>query len=963
MAIVTIDQNPKVTDTVQFNLTTTDAGGLAIDPYQITSATIYLLSRNHLGPTANEVDQVVAGQAYPTYYQKADVIKVFGNDDNPAWLSTNTTNALLTRTAFGQFTLLWTPEFSREGDYIICWTWVPLIAGTPISSYDTFYLASDTHHTTSLPTHYTQPDKYVTLLDRYTPDLLKQTLSDDDESPTVISNLNLSIADGFTVIEDLVNQVPDLIDANAINEQSIVYLANLFDLVLRSTDSTLWRRQVKRAIPLYKMKGTLAGLTEALASAGITLNAITRLWQVVSSATWQDGFLVSAGNTTFTLSKQAVITPTIDTNNFAIYYRAAGTTSYTTLDTSYVSFSNNSGITTMQWIGASHTPPLSLSNGDFIRVIYKIANPSNQTTENYIRTLPLADQRDETTVTYPPKNWNVRVIAENDAMFSTVCPLLHPFANPPVYGQIRTEFAYSENIYNMEEYNGSIRNSTDPCSLSNDFLDSCNACMSSLFNIDLVIESLSNDRIEEARQIITDFVPFHAQIFTMTFKGGITEFMPPNVESVQTLVQINNSDVSITGQFDHNRFEDNLTRTQLSAPSIIASGVGVARNQEITLSCDGVRFDRAILGINESSNLLEILSGSNAGSYTVYDPAKFTVAVAQGSPSTVPYPLDKSSFPFRLSNQLFSGSVTSVSQDNLFSFSDPNANFVTSGTVSGWHIQVTSPVALAGTYTINNVLPDNSLILASWPNSTNTSGISYQLLNSSSTAVGSSSTTGSITVTSRGLINAGSTVESDFNLKVGDYVLISGTQYPIIDFPTSSTFHVGNYALGGMGVTSVKVYRRLLDNKVGYLSYKGLNLTTPTDYEVTLSITNGANGLGPTLENSTVIEEYLVQLGTNFYQIANINHNLITLTGIPGDMGLSGISIGFSLIYMPKNSITINGANFYVLDRRDNDIATYTVTTAASMGLVANMLEASNSGGIFSPTSQTENIACRIEYK
>ena len=63
-----------------------------------------------------------------------------------------------------------------------------------------------------------------------------------------------------------------------------------FNLKLKSSDPTLWRRQIKTAIPYFKAKGTLGALSEALDAAGIKLNKLTKLWQVISRHTWVDDF-------------------------------------------------------------------------------------------------------------------------------------------------------------------------------------------------------------------------------------------------------------------------------------------------------------------------------------------------------------------------------------------------------------------------------------------------------------------------------------------------------------------------------------------------------------------------------------------------------------------------------------------------------------------------------------------------
>ena len=114
----------------------------------------------------------------------------------------------------------------------------------------------------------------------------------------------------------------------------------------------------------------------------------------------------------------------------------------------------------MNWLGNSNPNPITLNPGDRLQVLYEyrpITSMFEQQIENYIRTLPLADQRDETQQDYPLKNWNVRVIEYDDPLFDLVVPTRYPFINPLIFGNVRTEFPYSENMYDSEEYNGGKR--------------------------------------------------------------------------------------------------------------------------------------------------------------------------------------------------------------------------------------------------------------------------------------------------------------------------------------------------------------------------------------------------------------------------------------------------------------------------------------------------------------------------
>jgi hypothetical protein len=178
----------------------------------------------------------------------------------------------------------------------------------------------------------------------------------------------------------------------------------------------------------------------------------------------------------------------------------------------------------MSWISTI----LNIVEGDIIRVLYQYApvpNPTEQSLDEYIRTLPLIDTRDERLQEYPRKNWNVRGITDDDVLYDIIVTSKHPFHDFLVFGKVRTEFPYSENIYNMEEYNGSIRNSKVPCDIDKNFMDSCALCMSSSFVIDVEVENLSDDRIAEFYEVFKESAPFHAVLNTVNFQGGWNEFV------------------------------------------------------------------------------------------------------------------------------------------------------------------------------------------------------------------------------------------------------------------------------------------------------------------------------------------------------------------------------------------------------------------------------------------------------
>lgn len=965
-------------------------------------------------------------------YNDAVSVGVFGDGDTyPAWLSTDLDNAILNHitldsdgnTQYGHFELEWNPLGMREGDYFICWTWTPLPAGDKYSAHQFFRLGGSTQLTTAIPTHYTNPEKYSTLLERYTPEMYKVGISNNDLTKYVIDKFNLSVSDGFTVLEDLANQIVDIIDANATHESMLQLLANNFNLKLRTNDPTLWRRQIKNAVPLFKQKGTLPGLTSALSAADIVLSKFTEMWQVISPYTFQEAFDVEdEENLDFTLSKNAILP--VDPLNFELFYRGAEDLEWTELSgpTDYVNLSESGGVTTMTWVGGElSVSPIILEEGDSIRVIYEVVevpNPTQQTIEDYIRTLPLSDLRDERDQEYPLKNWNVRLIEEDDALFDVIIPTRHPFVENLVFGKIRTEFPYSENVYNMEEYNGSTRDSTDPCDIDRDFLDPCSSCKSSKYNVDLEIEDLSNRRILEAEEVLKEYTPFHNILHSMTLTGSQNDFVQSPVETLEGLMTISGQEVTVVDP-PQTIFSRTMTNTSqikrnalASVSTVVSSASGTASNQNIVLFSPDFKMDRIPLSDDSSLTYLEILTPhAHAGSYTVQNPTSNHVEV-----NGVTEPITQSSFTFRLSNEAVKKTSTSITKDDLFTFSDSSTSYDNYNIKSQWDVdndpdysggvwQVSIP-AYSDTYDILEVLPNGSLILNDPSNSlptVATSDIVYNLLNDSSETI-ASSTSGSLSVKRRGRVDMGtagsilirgtSTTSLDDVrnvIEIGYFLLYSGTQYFISGFVDGETkqFYIDDYSAGTVSGVSTTVYQRIADNEYGVLHLKGLELTTLVNHETGLGILNGANAPADEndiLEDDLFKENFLVLINSEYFAISEIDGTTITLSGPQNDWNTTGTAVTYDILKYSKLTGTtvdppagyrfdpiadipereyppVPGYAFEFLDRRGNEVIEINTENAVSMMAMSSLLNAGKNDDILETVGQEEKITFNIEWR
>jgi hypothetical protein len=803
--------------------------------------------------------------------------------------------------------------------------------------------------------------------------MFKMYIASDDLTPDVLESYNAAIARQFTDLENLANQIIDLTDANSTHETFLPILADQYGVNLKSEDPTLWRRQIKEAVPLYKQKGTLNGLSGALATAGITLKKVTKLWQVVSKYTWQESFKATAGQTDFILKKVSLV---VDPSNFELYLREEGTEDYVAYSSSYVSFSTTNGVTTMTWLGDA------LADGDIIRVLYlynSVPSPTEQTIENYVRTLPYSDQRDEALQAYPLKNWNVRLIEEDDPLFSVVIANRYPFYEPIKWGKIRTEFPFSENIYNMEEYNGRTDDSLNPCDIGKDFLDECSYCQGSKITVDIQIENISDHRMTEALDVIKDNVPFHAVVQQVNFAGGVTDIIQPPVETVETLITMRGEESVVAGgaQIVFNRAmrrgltTEQVTRDMLNDLEIAATGSATVRNTAIALYAGTVRFDR--LGLDSPNSVLEIFSPSPlSGEYTVENPLGSTVEV-----DGISEPFSPASFTFRLSNMVYQSSLADIDPADRKFLADPDQDWgvlrvVTqlevdrSMALAAWTVSI--PTYSVTPYTILNALPDGTLELddpaGTLPTST-TNGVNYTIYDGLNPVASGVAT---MTAQRRGVVTVTEPVDVRELVKINQYLVYGGIQYLINGFPDGTTdqFYIDGYTGSSVGMVNVKVYKRLVDSKIGQLLYKGMELVYGSDLETGLGIFNGANSSTLYTENDIVEsdhfkENYLIDIDGGLYLMAQVDSTLVTLAGGPLENWTTlGTSKTVTIYRYFKQPFTASGQAFSGYDRRGLEMID--TSTAMSMAFRAFAGNALQRGDKIDAVGHQESISYQIDY-
>jgi len=941
---LTINENPTITDKILFKFKTTKSGDVCdfccddaadnyceddcLDPFTFDDITIYYIERNFSNKNTYSLDSTTF------HYSDATVVFKIGS---PLWTNNvlecpteeelgrygrnSSSNPNLSRVVscpnpedqlgykrtsqdeqdpnnlfikkidgkVGCFEFIWTPEGVREGDYFICWTYTPYNGASKISNHLKFYLGSNTSINTSTLLHRTNPNKYPELLERYIPEMFKEYISESDLTPNVLDKLNKSLAKGFNVLEDLTNQIVDLLDSNSVNEYIIYYLSNTLNLNLKSNDPTLWRRQIKEAVPLFKKKGTFGSLLDSFDQAGMRLIRMRNYWQVISPFYYTDSFILDSSNT-FELTKN------LDGDEIDVYVCAPK---------SEVKLNEDEYEILKENFSTKIVLKNTIESKNILRVEYCYKIPSNdfdKNISNYIKSLPLMDNREQYIIEspiYPLKNWNTKLIEENDPFIDHIIKTRHPFTDEIVFGKIRTEFPYSENIYNMDEYNGSIRDSKNPCDIDKDFLDTCTSCRSSNFDVDLEIQNLCDDRIIEAREIISENTPFHSILRTINYFGGNNEYFITPIENYEILITFkyseNNASGGLQRWFHRNRLMDSLyNRDELAQKTLLFSSNISIYNEKICLFSPDINFN----SIPENSSI-EILTPSvYTGTYNISNPNNNLVDV------NLQNYINNSTFIFNVFKELHSFSASLIRDDYIeLVEEDLTIDFVK------LNIDVTNKVSIDGdSYDIKNVFP-NKIIIKNNINKINKSfNFKYKILNSDQSFVNlknnQDSSLGKIIYQNRTMVDKFLEIKYKNNYDMKLKFSKNGITYscPITQY-NNDGFFISNYFGDDAGALQMSVLNYSFKNQIGSFKYSGIKskISIPLDSYF--------------LQN---YDEHMIKItsenfANNYYFISDIKTTstgyTLSLFGDFEDFGLSDVSCACEVYRYKNNNMTIQEQN------------------------------------------------------
>lgn len=897
----------------------------------------------------------------------------------------------------GHFRFLWIPGPIKEGDFFICYSYTMQSSAyttQTITKYLHFYVSAAIQTEVAIPSHACPPEKYFTLLNNYLPRMYFEKYSVNDDSVFTLEALNQSIGKSFTDIDNQVSRLIDILDANVTPEPYLPLLANMFALKLRSLDITRWRGQIVTAVPQFKKKGTLESLKQAFSQAGITLTDYFQYWQIAWPQVYTQT-LVYTNSYEFVLDEFTSDSLLDDYSAlFKIQLAVAGTSLWVDESLSVASFSQNAqGQTVLTWDASVKT----LSNGDQILITYVTENMTSTQValyEYWRDFLPLQDFRDYFLITpdMPPKNWNMRLILQDDPLFSVFIPVRNPFYNPIVFGQIRTEFPYSENVYNMDEYNGSLRDSTNPADMAPSYLETCSGAISAYYGLTLLVSNLSDFRISECIGIVNDYTPFHSVLRTLNIVGTFEDFILPPIERIEWLINTTYNEYFIAGdaQFAFNRrslfynygasmaaytnAEHQMTffRTDFATENMtpLQNGALTVYNKNIVIRPQRNVLNFNSLNIQLANNLLEILDGPKQGNYVnkITQVLPYSLVLDE-SGSIFSGITTGSPFGWRLSNTLTTQTFT-VSNFYQFSLTDKDVNFLNIAYEKDnqiYHYAVKTQVEYgpeADYIQINGInytilyLNNNSVYLenkiANPLSDVNANGVTYKVIISSTNETVLTSLTGEYKVCKiakfTGTYDLGGLcypVPSP-DLYYFDDTTSQYYKFYSIDPNDSMTFYVMDFDVGLTPVSKTgTIYNRLIET-IGSFEYTGL----VADISPAIQFFNPETVI---LRNLLIPERTILTLevGSSYYDYSlNVDFGglddktvgIVEINGYFLNVGTQQSGGGqsfdyaineYNIIEIPQSVQIINGQTLYYVDRAGQDVWTY--ETSGAGGFMLNM--------------------------
>jgi hypothetical protein len=916
---------------------------------------------------------------------------IYGEDNSASLIQQVTDDPVLSN---GHFRFIWEPGPIKEGDYYICYSYTMRLSAYKSQTYTTylhFYIRPDIKNEVAIPSHGCPPEKYMTLLTAYMPRMYDTNYAKQDKSVFTLTALNNSVAKAFTGLDDQASRLIDILNANCTPEPYLNYLAQMFSLKLMGNDITRWRGQIITAVPQFKRKGTLESLMQAFDQAGIFLSEYYQYWQVSVPQIYTQTFEFT-DVFVFELAKytsDALLADYGPDNLFILELAevALSPFEFRQQSTALINFiQNGDGTTSMVWDSYAK----NLQKGDRIKITYVTENMTAQQVQlcqYFLQNLILQDDRDYFLITpnMPPKNWNMRLITSNDSYFDSFVPTRNPFYNPVVFGQIRTEFPYSENVYNMDEYNGSLRNSTNPGDMANDYEEGCSGTISADYGISVVVQDLSDFRLDEVRTILNNYTPFHSICRTLNFVGSVVDYILPPVETINWLMKYDYSEYLIAGdaQMAFNRktmwydFSGdpyastdpatlgrvNYIRTDFAEEVVtpIVTGSITLWNKDLILSpvTQVVNYQSLLIDLNNC--LLEVLDGVDSGSFdNPFEEVQPYKLIIKPASATAIDPVVSNSFTYRISNLIISGNF-SISNSYQFSIADSSVDYLSydiktvyqDGASIAWQVRIGTnnyPILYVNNNTI--FIENNSINPLS---TTSATGFSYSIINPLVINPVVSSTTGIYDVCKIAKVtSSGPGAQSLASVCVpvpsqNMYFTDDGvTFYKFYSLDQYDTFSF--YVLGyNIGLTSTfvvgKVYNRLTE-ALGTFEFDGMlaQASWPTFYNSeTVVIRSDLIPEQCLLDVDYGVNTYTYTLQVDFGSSSSVTPTKVGLLGYFESIGTvdtnpSGLTATcnlykFNTFAAPPVVPALSGQNLYYVTRAGQEIWSYDITSVPTFAM------------------------------
>jgi hypothetical protein len=570
----------------------------------------------------------------------------------------------------------------------------------------------------------------------------------------------------------------------------------------------------------------------------------------------------------------------------------------------------------------------------------------------------------------------------------------------------------------MDEYNGSLRASTNPVDMSPDFEEPCSGTISAYYGLDLIVDNLSDFRVTEIYGIIDDYTPFHSVLHTLNVTGSIEEYITPPVENIEWLMEYYLEDYFIAGdaQFAFNRntliYNFNspdassdpygrvaFLRTDFAQPvSSPITGSCTLYNKEVVIKALVPSVNLSNMYLNLSNNILEILDNTDYnGVYTNYiestEPFSLVLTDAAATAfNTMKSIANNNFFTWRISNLVYSGSFQ-VSNMNQFTIYDENIDLNSydiqtvnaNGSANAWTVTTS-----AGTYKILYINNNTIYLENGTPGlvCTPASNLSYSVNNTQTSQQAYSSSTGvynccviaKVTSSTFSLANFCVAVPSP-DLYFSDDSGVNQYKFYWLDPEDSYSFYVSDYSVGATPVTiTAQIYNRLTEN-YGNFDFEGLYVTQGSNWP-TLTNPDQSTGIIPrsallpqncilSLNLGTQTQDYILNVkfsGTTY------TSNTLDILGYFVNAGTTATGSGVSCTYefyefeeieQPQIVPNITGQTLYYVTRAGQEIWSATVqnSTSYAYNMTSGEKTASVPGKPVDFVATTENINCLVEYQ